>query len=78
MKDREHEVNLSLDKMFKPVSEPLKILANSKRFIENNIKHDENVSESSTSMTSDVNYDSPSTKFEDFHDADTFTFFKFS
>lgn len=69
IKNQEHEVNLSLDKMFKPVSDPLKTLINSKRFTEN-IKHDENVSESSGLSESDTNCESTS-KYEDFHDADT-------
>lgn len=69
MKNHEHEVNLSLDKIFKPVSDPLKTFINSRRLIEN-IKHDKNASDNSVPIESDANRESTPTEYEDFHDAD--------
>lgn len=68
MKNQEHGVNLALDKMFKPVSEPLNNLVKS-RFLENDNNVENVISPNSTTIVSDENSSSSSNKCDDFHDA---------
>lgn len=69
MKNQEHGINLSIDKMLKPVSEPLNSLVKSKKKLEVD-KHLKNeTSENFMEFESDENSSSSSTKCVSFHDA---------
>lgn len=68
MKNQEHEINLSLDKILKPVSEPLKTLVNLKKKCPQLEPAENEVN--SESFESEESITSCSTKCDDFYDAD--------
>lgn len=70
MKNQEHTMNMSLDKMLKPVTDPLKTLVDSN--VERNLEKTKNMENStlthSVEMESNENNASSSTKFNDYYE----------
>lgn len=69
MKNQEHTMNLSLDKMLKPVTDPLKTLVESNRSEEKMNQIENTTLNNSEGIESDENNTSSSTKIDDFYDA---------